>query len=120
MGLFLAPRLPAAQQAEIAATVAFTEGPAVDRKGNVYFSDLLNQRIYQLRPDGLLVIYREHSNGANGLLIDGAGRLVACEGAEFARPGVVNIRAKPRVTRTDLKSGEIEVLADSGRSTPLH
>src|SRR5688572_23244560 len=79
LGLFLAPALPAAQQPETAASIAFTEGPAADREGNVYFSDLLSHRIYHLRPDGALVIYRERSNGANGLLIDGAGRLVACE-----------------------------------------
>ena len=30
----------AAQQPEIATTVAFTEGPAVDRDGNVYFTDI--------------------------------------------------------------------------------
>jgi gluconolactonase len=119
LGLLAAQSLPAAQQPEIAATVAFTEGPTVAPDGTVYFSDLLNQRIYQLRPDRVLVIYREQSNGANGLLIDAAGRLVACEGAEFARPGVVNFRAKPRVTRTDLKTGRTEVLADSGRVTPL-
>jgi gluconolactonase len=118
-GLFLAPGLHAAQQAEVAATVAFTEGPTADRDGNVYFSDLMNHRIYRLEHDSVLVIYRERSNGANGLLIDGAGRLVACEGAQFGQAGVVSSRAKPRVTRTDLKSGAIEVLADSSRSTPL-
>ena len=42
LSLLLTPCLPAAQEAEIAATVAFTEGPTVDRDGNVYFSDLLN------------------------------------------------------------------------------
>lgn len=119
LSFLLAPCRAAAQQAEVAATVAFTEGPTVDRHGNIYFSDRLNHRIYQLRSDRVLRIYREHSNGANGLLIDAAGRLVACEGGEFARSGVGSFRAKPRVTRTDLSTGEIEVLADSGRSTPL-
>ena len=41
----LAPRLAASQQPEVATTVAFTEGPAVDRDGNVYFTDIINQRI---------------------------------------------------------------------------
>jgi sugar lactone lactonase YvrE len=39
------PTLAAAQQPEIAATAAFIEGPTVDREGNVYFSDIINQRI---------------------------------------------------------------------------
>jgi gluconolactonase len=117
LALLVAPAL-VAQQPDIAATVAFTEGPTVDRNGNVYFTDILNQRILKLRADGILVTYREHSNGANGLLIDSAGRLVACEGAGFDRPGV-KFKGKPRVTRTDLKTGVIEVLADSSRSIPL-
>ena len=32
------PRLVTAQQPEIATTVAFTEGPAADRDGNIYFT----------------------------------------------------------------------------------
>jgi gluconolactonase len=119
LSFFLTPRVTAAQQAEVAAVVALTEGPTVDREGNIYFSDRLNHRIYQLRSDRVLRVYRENSNGANGLLIDAADHLVACEGPQSARFGLPSFRAKPRVTRTDLKSGEIDVLADSGRSTPL-
>jgi len=100
-----------AQQPEIATTVAFTEGPASDRDGNIYFTEIINQRIMKLGTDGVLSTYREHSNVANGLLIDPQGRLIACEGAEFERPGV-KVTGKPQVTRTDLKSGKMEVLAD--------
>ena len=112
------PCSTAAQQPEIAAAVAFTEGPAVDREGNVYFTDIINQRIMKLGLDGLLSTYRENSNVANGLLIDPQGRLIACEGAEFERPGV-KLKGKPRVTRTDLKTGRIEVLADNYEGQPL-
>jgi gluconolactonase len=112
------PRSATAQQPEIAAAVAFTEGPAVDRDGNVYFTDIINQRIMKLGLDGLLSTYRENSNVANGLLIDPQGRLIACEGAEFERPGV-KLKGKPRVTRTDLKTGRIEVLADNYEGKPL-
>ena len=77
-----------AQQPEIATTVAFTEGPAVDRDGNVYFTDMVFQRIMRLTPKGALSIFRENSNAANGLLIDPQGRLMACEGAESTRTGV--------------------------------
>lgn len=107
-----------AQQPEIAATLAFTEGPAVDQEGNVYFTDIISQRIMKLGRDGTLSTYRENSNVANGLLIDPQGRLVACEGAEFERPGV-KLKGKPRVTRTDLKTGRIEVLADNYEGKPL-
>jgi len=108
----------AAQQPEIATTVAFTEGPTVDREGNVYFTDIINQRIMKLSSDGVLSTYRQNSNVANGLLIDPQGRLVACEGGEFQRPGV-KLKGKPQVTRTDLKTGKIEVLADRYDGKPL-
>ena len=66
----LIPSLAAPQAPEIATTVAFTEGPAVDRDGNVYFTELVFQRIMKLTPKGVLSVYREKSNNANGLLIE--------------------------------------------------
>ena len=114
----LMPGPAAAQTPEIATTVAFTEGPAVDREGNVYFTEIINQRIMKLGKDGVLSTYRENSNVANGLLIDPQGRLIACEGAEFERPGV-KVKGKARVTRTDLKTGKLEVLADAYDGKPL-
>ena len=72
----------------------------------------------KLGRDGVLSIYRENSNVANGLLIDPQGRLVACEAGEFERPGV-KLKGKARVTRTDLQTGTIEVLADSYEGKPL-
>ena len=112
------PWSAAGQQPEIATMVAFTEGPAVDREGNVYFTDIINQRIMKLSTDAVLSTYRENSNAANGLLIDPQGRLIACEGATFERPGV-KVTGKPRLTRTDLKTGKLEVLADSYEGKPL-
>lgn len=112
------PQVSAGQEPEIAATVAFTEGPTVDRDGNVYFTEIIHQRIMKLGTDGVLSTYREKSNVANGLLIDPQGRLIACEGAAFERQGV-KVAGKPRVTRTDLKTGKIEVLADNYEGKPL-
>jgi gluconolactonase len=107
-----------AQVPEVATTVAFTEGPTVDRNGNVYFTDIITQRILKLSADGVLSIFRENSNVANGLLIDPQGRLIACEGAAFERPGV-KLKGTPKVTRTELATGRVEVLADSFDGKPL-
>ncbi len=93
---------------EIAAEVAFTEGPTADAEGSVYFSDIPSERILRLAPDGTLATFREKSNRANGNVIDPQGRLVTCEAGE-----------KKRVTRTDLKTGKIEVLAESFEGRPL-
>jgi gluconolactonase len=106
------------QELEVAATVAFTEGPTVDRDGNLYFTEMTTQRIMKLSAAGVLSTYREKSNNANGLVIDPEGRLIACEGAESNRNGV-RIAANPRVTRTDLRTGTVEILADGNQGMPL-
>lgn len=108
--LTLAAAFAFAQQPEIATTVAFTEGPTVDRDGNVYFTEIMSQRILKLATDGTVSTFRANSNVANGLLIDPQGRLIACEGASFALHGN-SVKGIPRVTRTDLKTGQLEILA---------
>jgi len=77
LAIWAASQTVFAQDVEIATSVAFTEGPAVDSGGNVYFTDIINQRIMKLSKEGSLSIYREKSNVANGLLIDPQGRLIA-------------------------------------------
>jgi gluconolactonase len=114
----MVPPSAVAQSPEIATAVAFTEGPAVDRDGNVYFSEMVTQRIMKLSVNGVLTTFREHSNNANGLLIDPQGRLVACEGAESQRTGVL-VKFKPQITRTDLRTGKMEVLADNYQGKPF-
>ncbi len=112
------PCMVAAQEPEIVASVVFTEGPTVDRDGNVYFTEIVQQKIMKLSPGGVLTTFRENSNVANGLLIDPQGRLIACEGGTLERPGV-KVSGKPRVTRTDLKTGKIEVLAETYQGKPF-
>jgi len=112
------PTRAAAQQVEIATSVAFTEGPAVDRDGTVYFTEMVAQRIMKLTAAGVLSTFREHSNNANGLLIDPQGRLIACEGAESQRTGVRQT-FKPQITRTDLRTGKMDVLADNYQGKPF-
>ena len=116
--LVIVPALAAAQQVETAMTVAFTEGPAVDQEGNVYFTEMVALRIMKLSPKGVLSTFRENSNNANGLLVDPQGRLIACEGAESTRTGVP-VKFKPQVTRTDLRTGKMEVLADQYQGKPF-
>jgi gluconolactonase len=57
----------------------FVEGPTADAHGNLYFSDIPNERIHRLGTDGKLVVWREHTNKANGLMVNAKGDIVACE-----------------------------------------
>lgn len=107
-----------AQEVETAIILAFTEGPTVDADGNVYFTDLVSERIMKLSSAGVLSTFRANSNTANGLLIDTGGRLIAAEGADSTRTGVL-VKRKPQVTRTDLRTGRIEVLVDTSHVPAL-
>ncbi len=57
----------------------FTEGPAADAKGNIYFTDIPKEKIYTVDLDGKLSVFVEGSNHANGLMFNAKGELVACE-----------------------------------------
>ena len=56
----------------------FTEGPAVDAEGNVYFTDQPNNRIHKWSVDGKLSIFHDSPGRANGLYFDKKGYLIAC------------------------------------------
>ncbi len=57
----------------------FTEGPAADRAGNLYFSDVPNERIYKIDASGRISVFREKTNRANGLVVTTKGEVFACE-----------------------------------------
>lgn len=88
---------------KIEGRVAFVEGPAWRADGNVFFTDIENNRIMRRDPAGTIQVFRHPSGRANGLAFDAEGRLHACEGH---REG-----GNRRVTRTE-PGGEIVVLTD--------
>lgn len=57
----------------------FTEGPAADSKGNLYFSDIPNEKIHKVDAKGTLSTFVEKSNTSNGLMVSKKGELFACE-----------------------------------------
>jgi len=57
----------------------FTEGPAADDQGNVYFTDIPNSKIHRWSVDGELSTFVEESGNANGLTFDRKGNLIACQ-----------------------------------------
>jgi len=71
---------PGAKVEKLTGGFRFTEGPAADANGNVFFSDIPNNRIHKWSLDGKLSTFREDSGGANGLYFDKKGNLLACEG----------------------------------------
>ena len=80
LSLLFAVRLFAAELEIIGNGFEFTEGPAADAEGNVYFTDLRVNRIYVHNRAGKTKVFRENSGGANGLYFDRDGNLLICEG----------------------------------------
>ncbi len=56
----------------------FTEGPAVDAEGNVFFTDQPNDRILKWSVDGKLTTFLQPCGRSNGLFFDKNGDLLAC------------------------------------------
>jgi gluconolactonase len=103
--------IPSDAHVQIAAQVAFTEGPAWHPNGNVYFTDITNNRIMRRDPRGQLHVFRTPAGRSNGLMFDQQGRLVCCEGGgpEGGR----------RVSRLEL-DGTITTLADQYEGNRLN
>ena len=69
---------PGATPQLISKQFKFTEGPAVDRDGNVFFTDQPNDKIWKYDTAGRLSIFMEKTGRANGLFFDQKGNLLAC------------------------------------------
>lgn len=81
----------------------FSEGPLWLPEGKWIYSDVPKNGIFA--EDGS--VYRQPSNGSNGLTLDRQGRLIACEST------------KKRITRTEA-DGTITVLAEGFDGKPLN
>ena len=86
---------PDATLTPIADGFQFTEGPAVDQGGDVYFTDVATSRIYKWSQGRQPAVFRSDTGGANGLFVDAKRNLLACEGD---RGRVVAIDPKGRPT----------------------
>src|SRR3954471_9568878 len=69
---------PGEKLQKLASDFSFTEGPACDAKGNVFFTDQPNDRILKWSIDGKLSTFIQPCGRANGLSFDLEGNLWAC------------------------------------------
>jgi len=84
----------------------FTEGPAINAKGEVFFTDIPKNRIHKIGLDGKVIVFAENTGGANGLVFGPDGRLYAC-----AKKSVVayDEAAKSTTLAEDLSPNDIVV-----------
>ena len=57
----------------------FTEGPTANDKGELFFTDIPNNKIHEVAVDGKVSVFVKESHGANGLMFGPDGMLYACQ-----------------------------------------
>lgn len=115
----------------------FTEGPAVDKSGQVFFTDIPNNRIHKIGLDGKVSVFKEDSGGTNGLMFGADGRLYGCQngkkqivawsmdGAETVlATGVesndLTLNAKGQIWFTDPRNKRVWFLDTNGNKKVVH
>lgn len=75
------PRRPSFRLVKVLSGFVYTEGPAADGNGNLYFTDQRDGpgRIYKWNCNGRLSLLVADADRANGLAIDAGGDIVACQ-----------------------------------------
>jgi sugar lactone lactonase YvrE/enterochelin esterase-like enzyme len=109
----------------------FTEGPAANAKGEVYFTDIPQSRIHKITLDGKTTVFAENTAGANGLQFGPDGRLYAAQNgrkrivaydmggrehviAEGLESNDLAVSQKGFVWVTDPKSNQVWVITPKG------
>lgn len=96
-----------AELVEVRGGFGFLEGPVTDRSGDLYFTDINNNRIWRYTAGGEFEVAIEPSNNANGLTLDLDGSLLICE------------QNAQRITRREADSS-LSVVADSYDGAPFN
>lgn len=90
----------------------FTEGPAADLEGNVYFTDIPNNRIHRIdAASGKVTVFAENTGGANGLMVGADGKLYACQNG-LKQIGAYDKEGKVEVIVSDIESNDLVVAGD--------
>jgi sugar lactone lactonase YvrE len=90
----------------VAEGFAFTEGPAPDLTGTLYFTDTFRSKIYRLDPAGKAEVFVDQSYGTNGTMFGPDGRLFGCQ------------NSKKRIVAYD-SAGQAQTIADDVQSNDI-
>ncbi|MEO5636347.1 MAG: SMP-30/gluconolactonase/LRE family protein [Chitinophagaceae bacterium] len=72
------PVKPGAALIQVSKQFIFTEGPAVDKNGNIYFTDQPNDKIWEYNTEGKLSLFLDKTGRSNGMYFNNEGLLIAC------------------------------------------
>ncbi len=91
----------------------FTEGPAVDAEGNVYFTDIPNSRIHKIGLDDKVSLFAENTANTNGLMFGPDGLLYGCRNGE-KKIVTYDSKAKVETVVDEVNSNDLVVAGDGG------
>lgn len=69
---------PGAKLQLISSRFSFTEGPAVNKKGDIFFTDQPNNKIWKYDTNGKLSVFLDNAGRSNGMYFDRKGNLISC------------------------------------------
>ena len=69
---------PGAELKKLDAKFSFSEGPAVNKRGDIYFTDQPNDKIWKYDRKGRLSLFMDKTGRSNGLYFDQDGNLISC------------------------------------------
>jgi gluconolactonase len=79
---------------------SFTEGASTDKKGNVFFTDQPNNKIWEYSIAGKLTLFMDSTGRSNGMYFDKKGNLVTCAD-EHEQLWSISPQKKVKVLLTD-------------------
>lgn len=91
----------------------FTEGPAADAEGRVYFTDIPNSRIHKIDLDGSVSLFADATANTNGLMFGPDGLLYGCRNGE-KKIVVYDRDAKVQIIADDVNSNDLVVAGNGG------
>lgn len=91
----------------------FTEGPAVDAQGQVFFTDIPNNRIHRIGLDDKVTVFAENTAGTNGLMFGPDGLLYGCRNGE-KRIVSYDGHAQVKTIAEDITSNDLVVAGNGG------
>ena len=97
-----------------AAGFGFTEGPAVDRQGNLFFTDVPNSKIFKLDLSGNVSLVAEKTAHTNGLMFGPDGRLYGCRNGDRTLVSYDPSKGTWKIVVEDVASNDLVVLSDGG------
>jgi len=91
----------------------FTEGPAVDAKGVLYFTDVFRSKIHKLNAQGKPEVFVDQSYGTNGLEFGPDGRLYGCQNGK-KKIVAYDSTGKESTLAEDVNSNDLVVTSAGG------